>query len=65
MSDAERTEFLEWYEVQKVAVFDNKGVSESYWQDEVTVLRQASEVLRCGFMEIGNIDMFLESITIA
>jgi hypothetical protein len=36
-----------------------------YWQDAVTVLRQACEVFRREFKQTGNIDVFLESITIA
>jgi len=34
-------------------------------QDDVTVLRQAFQVFRREFMQIGNIDVFLEAITIA
>jgi G:T-mismatch repair DNA endonuclease (very short patch repair protein) len=38
---------------------------ESYFQDDVTVLRQACQIFKREFMAIGNIEVFLESITIA
>jgi hypothetical protein len=65
MSECERRDFLEWYEVQKAAVFDNRSVLDSYCQDDVTVLRQACQVFRREFLQIANIDVFQESITIA
>jgi hypothetical protein len=37
----------------------------SYRQPDFFVVRYANQVSRREFMEIGNIDMFLESITIA
>ena len=64
MGEGERSEFLEWYEKQAPA-FDNRRVLEKYSQDNVTVLRQAGRVFRREFMQIGNLDVFLESITIA
>jgi hypothetical protein len=65
MSESERRKFLEWYEGQKGELFDNKLVLETYCQDEVTVLRQACQILRREFFAIDNIEVFLESITIA
>jgi hypothetical protein len=65
MGVAERAEFLEWSEGQKSELFDNKRVLESYCQDDVTVLRQACQVFRREFLAIGNMEVFLESITIA
>jgi hypothetical protein len=65
MSASERSEFLAWYEGQKVEVFDNRQVLEFYCQDDVNVLREARRVLRREFLQIGNIDVFLESVTIA
>ena len=50
---------------ERERVFDNRRVLESYCQDDVTVLRQACRVFRNEFMQIGNIDVFQESITIA
>ena len=64
MSDKERTEFLEWYEVRKSEIFANRRVLESYCQDDVTVLRQACHVFGREFMQNGNIELFLEAITI-
>jgi len=46
-------------------VFDNRHVLETYCQDDVTVLKQACQVFRREFGQIGNIDVFLEAITIA
>jgi hypothetical protein len=65
MGAAERAKFLEWYEGQKSELFDNKRVLESYCQDDVRVLIQACQVFRREFLAIGNIEVFLESITIA
>jgi len=47
------------------AVFDNRRVLETYCQDDVTILRQACILFRREFIQIGNIDVFLEAITIA
>ena len=38
---------------------------EEYCQDDVTVLRQACQLFRRDFMDVGNVDIFLESYTIA
>jgi len=67
MSESERRDFLDWYEIQKKkgAVFDNRRVLKTYCQDDVTILRQAFRVFRRGFIQIGNIELFLEAITIA
>jgi hypothetical protein len=65
MSDSERRQFLEWYDGQKSEVFDNRSVLESYCQDDVTDLRQACQVFSREFIQIGNIHVFLEAITIA
>ena len=65
MSAKERVEFLACYEGQRTEVFDNKSVLQAYCQDNVTVLRQACTVFRREFMEIGNVDVFTESVKIA
>lgn len=65
MSEAERTEFLAWYQDQSNALFDNRRVLEEYCQADVSVLRQASQIFRRELMQVGNIDPFLESYTIA
>jgi G:T-mismatch repair DNA endonuclease (very short patch repair protein) len=66
MSESERREFMEWYQSQRgKEVFDNRRVLEEYCQADVTVLRQACQVFRREFIQIGNIEVFLESITIA
>ena len=54
-----------WYESQKNKVFDNKRILEQYCQDDVTVLRQGWQIFRRDFIEIGNIEVFLEAFTIA
>ena len=56
MSVGEREEFLEWYDSQRSVVFDNKHVQEAYCQIDVTVLRQACQVFRREFLQVGNID---------
>ena len=60
-----RREFMTWYDDQKNKVFGNKLVLEKYFQDDVTVLRQACQIFSRDFMQIGNIEFFLESFTIA
>ena len=64
MGEGERNEFLEWYGTQEPP-FDNRRMLEQYCQDDVTVLRLACRVFRREFIQIGNLDVFLESITIA
>jgi len=58
MRESERKEFLAWYEVQKDKVFDDRHVFEQYCQDDVNVLRQACQIFRRDFIEIGNVDFF-------
>jgi hypothetical protein len=65
MSIGEREQFLAWYEDQNSKISDNRRGSESYSQDEVTVLRQACQVFIGKFMLVGNIQVFQESVTIA
>ena len=65
MAEGERREFMALYDVQKVKVFDNRHVFEQYCQDDVTVLRQACRLFRREFLEIENIEVFLEALTIA
>ena len=64
MSEGERREFMAWYNEQKVKVFDNRHVIEQYCQNDVTVLHQACRVFRPEFLEIGNIEVFHEALTI-
>ena len=61
----ERKEFHVWYENYKSEHFDNRRILETYWQDDVTVLGQVCRVFRREFMQIGQIDVFVEAITIA
>ena len=65
MRAGERTEFLEWYDSQRSVLFDNKRVLEAYSQDDVILLRQACPVFRREFLQVGSIDVFHESVTIA
>jgi hypothetical protein len=65
MTGVEREEFVAWYETRKSRLFHNKEILEAYCQDDVTVLRQACRVFRPEFLQIGNIEVFLESLTIA
>jgi hypothetical protein len=65
MSAGEREELVAWYEGQQGELFDNRRVLAAYCLDDVSVLREACQVLRREFLQIGNIDLFIESITIA
>ena len=64
MSHSERSEFMTRYDSQKDTVFDNRRILEQYSQDDVTVLRQACQIFRREFIEIRNIEVFLEFFTI-
>jgi hypothetical protein len=65
MKESERRQFMTWYAERREEVFDNRRVLEQYCQDDVTVLREACQIFRRDFMEIGNIDDLVEAITIA
>jgi len=64
MGKEERREYLAWYESQE-PIYDKRHMLESYCQDDVTVLRQVCRIFRWEFMKIRNLEVFLESITIA
>jgi len=51
MLEEERREFVASY-VSQEPIFDNRSVLESYFHDDVTVVRQACKVFRHEFMEI-------------
>jgi hypothetical protein len=64
MHDSKRKKFLLWYEtIAKKEVFDNKRVLKRYCQADVTVLRDACRTFGGHFLQIGNVDVFFESIT--
>jgi hypothetical protein len=65
MSESQRKQFLECYETQKSEIFNNRRVFEEYCQDIVTVLRQTCHVFRRKCMQIGRVEVFLESVAIA
>ena len=65
MNGGERKQFLAWYETRKAQVFIIKNVLETFSQEDVTVLRQACHLFRSEFNQIGKIEGFLESLTIA
>jgi len=65
MREEEKKVFLVWYESQRSESFDNKRVFETYYKDDVTVLRQACLVFRRQFLPIGHIDVSVEAIRIA
>jgi len=46
-------------------VFDSRRVFEAYCQDDVSVLRQACQIFRREFIQIGITDVSLEAITVA
>jgi len=64
MSEGERSEFHEWYEKQEPQ-FDKKRVLEKYCQGAVTILKQECLVFPREYMQIGNLDLILKTITIA
>ena len=60
MSESEIKDFMAWYDMQKNKVFDNRHVLLQYCQDDVAVLRQARQMFRRDFIDVGNVDVFLE-----
>ena len=64
-SPSERIEFMTWYDSQKDEVFDNRRILEEYCQNDFILLLKAYQIFRREFIEIGNIEIFLESFTIA
>ena len=66
MHESGRKEFLSWYEtVVKKEEFDKRRMLECYCQAHVTVLREACRTFRKHFLQIGNLEVFLESMKIA
>jgi hypothetical protein len=65
MSDGDGKDFMSRYNEQKGKAFDCRYVLEQYCQDDVTVLRQACQIFRRNFIEIGNMEVFLEAVKIA
>ena len=57
MGAGKGAEFLEVYGSQRSVLFDNRYVLVTYCQDDVTVLRQACQVFRRDFLQVGNIDV--------
>ena len=47
---------------QRSVLLDNRPVLEAYCQDDVTVLRQACEMFRREFLQVGNIEVFQEAV---
>jgi hypothetical protein len=66
MHMSERKDFLSWYEaVAKMEIFDKRRMLERYCQADVTVLREVCRTFRRNFLQVGNVEVFLESMTIA
>ena len=65
MGASERQEFMVWYDKEKDRVFDNRRALEDYCQDDVTVLREACTIFCREFIEVWNIEVFLEAFTVA
>lgn len=66
MHVSKRKEFLAWYEITtKNEIFENRRGFESNCQADVTVLREACHTFRRHFLQIGNVEVFLESINVA
>jgi hypothetical protein len=64
MSEGERKGFLSWYNEQKTKS-GCRHVLEQYCQDDVTVLKEVFRIFRRDFIDFGNIDVFIESVTVA
>lgn len=60
-----KAKFLEWYEQQRGKQFDFRKNLREYCERDVSILRKCCLKFRRMFMEIGQIDPLVESITIA
>jgi len=47
LTESERRDFLASYKGKTSQVFDNRSLLQSYCQDDVTLLRQARQVIAC------------------
>ena len=65
MSGDERSQFLEWYEEQKVKIVCNKQELLAYCMDDVNVLRHACCAFRNLFLKLVKMDPFRQAITIS
>jgi hypothetical protein len=65
MDEGKRKYFMSSYDEQNFKVFDFRRVLEEYCQNDATIFRQACQIFRRDFMKIGNIEGFLETVTIA
>ena len=65
MGGGQREEFQAWYATRKSHSFHYKRILEAYCQDDLTVVRLACRVFRREYLQIGYIEVFLESLTFA
>lgn len=65
MTTDQRHTFLAWYEKQQGKVFDFQKELREYCESDVEILKQSCLKFRKLFMEIGQIDPFVEAVTIA
>jgi hypothetical protein len=65
MQQSERNEFMSRYETGKTSkIFDKLRVLELYCQADMIVLREACRTMRRNVLHIGNVEVFLASMTI-
>jgi hypothetical protein len=64
-SHSDRKDFLARYEVKRHERFDNRRTLEQYCQADVTVLREACQTFRKHLLQIGDVEVFVEYMTIA
>ena len=64
--EEERILILAWYEdrLKSEEPFDNMRVLIKYCEDDIRVLRQACRYFKREIMHIGNVEIFLDSISI-
>jgi hypothetical protein len=66
MHESVRIEFSVWHEfVAKKEVFENRRVLERYCQANITLLQEGCHTIHKHFLQIGNVEVFLEKMTIA
>lgn len=65
MKEGEQKAFMEWYEQQRGKQFDFQKEICEYCESDVEVLTRCCLKFRQMFLDIGGIDPFVESITIA
>ena len=65
MSHSERKDILSWYKAKRQELCDKRRTPEQYCQADVTLLREACQTFRKHLLQIGDVEVFVECMTIS